>query len=236
MSKFYAIWKSSPNKPNQPQKMNMTVSDATVFITKNRDSLKSGEQYFTENQTTNEVDMMFSKTSTITPNKPMWLKGNRLVSTNPKSNPQKSMSDYGNPAWSNGSTNKKSKPKMTNYYKVINKYDNDLDKANLTKKEAQSRANRKGSQWIVKRQTQNDPASKFLRTAKQMESFQSKPTVARDYSPSAVQKRVSSKKPRTKWVGNMFRLSNSRLSQLGKTGTPKQKELAKSIIRRRRKK
>lgn len=43
-------------------------------------------------------------------------------------------------------------------------------------------------------------------------------------------------KSRGKWVGNMFRLSNSTLSQLGKTGTPKQKKLAKSIIARRRKK
>jgi fibronectin type 3 domain-containing protein len=43
-------------------------------------------------------------------------------------------------------------------------------------------------------------------------------------------------KSRGKWVGNMFRLSNSRLSQLGKTGTTKQKKLAKSIIARRRKK
>lgn len=329
MPTFYTIWKSTPYEPNQAQRMNMTVADATKFITLNRNSLKKGEQYFTENQTTSEVDMMFTKRDTITPNKPMWLKGTTLVSKNPKSNPQKSIDDYNNPSWAtrkkqdqeqkrfeqyirNGYTIKeaelqlkrdelyfkrmeklakqdklaksmrisnkesdkmndttfyrytigkqneqltdaqykryvklfkdqsfkrpskplskyptaydvinnnvkKSKPKMTNYYKVINKYDNDIDKANLTKKEADSRAKRKGSQWIVQRQTYDDPASKFLRIGKQM-------------------KRFEPKKSRGKWVGNMFRLSNARLSQLGKTGTPKQKKLAKSIIARRRKK
>jgi hypothetical protein len=156
---FFSIWKSTPNKPNQPMKLNMTVAQATTYIVKNRESLKDGEQYFTENQTTGEVDMMFSKRDTITPNKPMWLKGNRLVSTNPKSNPQKSMSDYGNPAWANGSTKKESKPKMM------------------------------------------------------------KPKT----------------KSRGKWVGNMFKLSTSRLNQIKKTGTTKQKKLAIDIIKKRKK-
>ena len=165
MPTFYTIWKSSPNEPNQPKQYNMTVADATKFITLNRNSLKQGEQYFTENQTTSEVDMMFTKRDTITPNKPMWLRGTKLVSKNPKSNPQKSIDDYNNPSWS-----QKAKPKQ------ISK-------------------NKMGYDFIKSR-----------------------------------------KKSRGKWVGNMFRLSNSRLSQLGKTGTPKQKKLAKSIIARRRKK
>lgn len=153
MPTFYSIWKTTKRDGNQPKKMNMTVAQATTYIVKNRDSLKQGEQFFTENQATNEVDMMFTKRDTITPNKPMWLDGNRLVEKNPKTNPQKSMSNYNNPAWS-----MKAKPKM-----------------------------------------------------------------------------MKPKKSRGKWVANMFKLSNSRLSQLGKKGTPKQKKLAKSIIAKRRK-
>jgi hypothetical protein len=64
-----------------------------------------------------------------------------------------------------------SEPKKTNLYKIVNKFDQSLDKANLTKKQALSRATRKGSQWIVKRQDSNDPATKFYNVGKQMASL-----------------------------------------------------------------
>ena len=194
MPTFYTIWKSSPNEPNQPKKMNMTVADATKFITLNRNSLKQGEQYFTENQTTSEVDMMFTKRDTITPNKPIWLRGTKLVSKNPKSNPQKSMDDYNNPSWA---TRKKQNEQQIRFEQYI--------RQGMTIKQANL-------------QLKNDELY-FQRIGKK-----SKPKI------------MKPKKSRGKWVGNMFRLSNSRLSQLGKTGTPKQRKLAKSIIARRRKK
>lgn len=43
------------------------------------------------------------------------------------------------------------------------------------------------------------------------------------------------KKSRGKWIGNMFKSSNKRLLNITKTGTPKQKALAKKILAKRKK-
>lgn len=43
------------------------------------------------------------------------------------------------------------------------------------------------------------------------------------------------RKTRGKWIGNMFKLSNKRLQNITRSGTPKQKKLARNIINRRRK-
>ncbi len=42
-------------------------------------------------------------------------------------------------------------------------------------------------------------------------------------------------RPRGKWIGNMFKASNSRLNQITKTGTSKQRKLARSILNKRKK-
>jgi hypothetical protein len=42
-------------------------------------------------------------------------------------------------------------------------------------------------------------------------------------------------KSRGKWIGNMFKSSNKRLQNITKTGTPKQKSLARKILNNRRK-
>ena len=67
----------------QPLKVNMTVAEATTFVTKRRESLGPNEELLTENQDTHEVDMLFSKSQVITPNDPWYLKGNMLTTEKP---------------------------------------------------------------------------------------------------------------------------------------------------------
>lgn len=42
-------------------------------------------------------------------------------------------------------------------------------------------------------------------------------------------------KSRGLWIGNMFKLSSSRLQQITRSGTPKQRKLARNILNKRRK-
>ncbi len=146
---FYAIWKQDGKKKPQLMKVNMTVAQATEYITYERQDLPQGERLFTENQETSEVDMIFTTDSVITPDKPLFVSDGRLTS---RFVPTKFRT-----------SNSMKQPRMKN-----------------------SRNSWKG-------------------------------------------------KRRGKWIGNMFRASNSRLRDIQRKGTPKQKKLASEILAKRKK-
>lgn len=91
----YSIWlRDRRSQYLQPMKINMTISEATTYVTKQRNLLNPNQELVTENQSTGEADMFFTKMSTITPNKPMWIKGNTLTDKK-LSKPKRSVRKWG---------------------------------------------------------------------------------------------------------------------------------------------
>lgn len=151
----YTIWYQEGNKKPKAVKYNMDISQATSYITYERQSLANGERFFTENQESSKVDMFFTADSVITPDMPMYIYDGKLS---------------------------KGSPKFRNTAKTMKMLDRENKKGNLK-----------------------------------------------------IGKKTPSKKSRGKWIGNMFKLSTKRLNQVAKTGTPKQKKLARKIISQRNK-
>jgi hypothetical protein len=56
------------------------------------------------------------------------------------------------------------------------------------------------------------------------------------FKPKSKPSRMSKPKPKSRglWIGNMFKSSNKRLSQIARSGTPKQKSLARKILKSRK--
>ena len=155
----YAIWYQDGNEKPKLVKTNLDISQATSYITYERQALANGERFFTENQENSKVDMFFTADSVITPDLPMYVYDGKLS---------------------------KGSPKFRNTAKTMKYLDEQNQKGNLKSKNA-GRA-----------------------------------------------KKICTRK-RGLWIGNMFKLSTSRLKSITRSGTPKQRKLARDILNKRRK-
>lgn len=90
------------------------------------------------------------------------------------------------------------------------------------------------SQWALRETQKNAPSmsdEEFIRKT-------TNKNISRGPKPSQIRTRATTgsfKKSRGKWLGNMFKSSNKRLSQITRSGTPKQKALARKILNSRKK-
>lgn len=191
MTDYYAIWKQDGNQRPVLMKMNMTITQATEYITYQRENLPQGERFFTENQDTSKVDMFFTTDSVITPDKPMFVKNGKLAKIPPKSGDRNKPKRTSNELKPRNKSRTKQDEQQMRFEQYI--------RQGMTVKQAE-------------RQLRNDEFY-FQRIGKK-----SKPT-----------------KSRGKWIGNMFKSSNKRLQNITRTGTPKQKTLARKILKNRRK-